>query len=192
MIASIIGAIIIILVVAIILYHVKANYKDKLLWNNMGSMTQYYDLVSKYGEPNKLDDTAGGSAIWESSGDTLIDGLFNNITIKDKRIPHMYPNKHVDFLWATLPITLNMTDKVQGVLDELKTNYEIDYTNGRLTVRCCCMPNIITVMLLLAEASADALPAENIETLIFEYTMGSFNRGIRAYLEGELKRYVKA
>jgi hypothetical protein len=118
--------------------------EEALKWINQGHPSGKYgsfnpaerlkDIVAKYGKPDMIDKSSGGSAIWKRSTLDKRGFCWDRIEIRDEQVPHNNPGPHVDFLyfWYKLHVPKELICDV-GKLSESVT---YDPLKQMLRVRC--------------------------------------------------------
>ena len=79
------------------------------------------DLVDEFGEPDIIDKTKGGFAIWKKDTLQKRGHCWERVEIHDEQIPHIHPTPHTDFLytWYKLNVPENKIDAVRTLSESV-------------------------------------------------------------------------
>jgi hypothetical protein len=122
----------------------KNNDNGKLEWINQGHPSgkfgkfnpakRFNDISSKYGKPDIIDKSRGGSAVWKTTTLEKRGFCWDRIEIRDEQVPHSHPAPHVDFLyyWYKLYVPENKINDIR----EISESVTYDPLKKLLGVRC--------------------------------------------------------
>lgn len=129
---------------------------DVIEWINVGHPSGKYgdfnpasrlkDIIARYGEPDVIDKSKGGFAIWKKNTLEKRGFCWDRVEIRDEQIPHEKPGPHVDFLytWYKIYIPDNLVNDVRSLSESIT----YDPLKKMLRVRCHAIsPNIATLVL---------------------------------------------
>lgn len=115
-------------------------------------MDRYFELIDKYGDPDVIDSSKGGVAIWKKNTLHSRGHCWERVEIHDEQIPHNLPGPHVDFMytWYKLNVPKNKITDVRALSDS------ITYDPLKKLIRARChFSGANTATLLLAKLIAN-------------------------------------
>lgn len=123
---------------------------DRLEWANSGEHNpykRYTDVVKEFGQPDIIDRSSGGVAVWKKSTLTYRGHCWDRVEIHDEQIPHDDPAPHVDFLYTWCKIDVP-EDKISSILS---ISDSVTYDPLKKLVRARCHfhgANVATLLLV--------------------------------------------
>lgn len=116
------------------------NEQILLNWQFSEPVEYYNVLIDMYGNPDVVGHAQGGIAIWNNSLQGKVDmltglpNIYEKIEIRDERVEHMCPSKHIDFVYSYLKIPI--TPKQLNDIVKLSGSVNYDMLKHELFARC--------------------------------------------------------
>jgi hypothetical protein len=124
---------------------------EKFQWKNDDAVDKYFELVKILGKTKNVSLVKGGFAIWDHSmlkGKKMYGGTncFEEVILRDEKIPHLCPAKHTDFLYAYIKVPVE--PKQIKILFSVSGSVSYDPLKNLIYARCASMEaNIATLCL---------------------------------------------
>lgn len=131
-------------------------------WQNFSPAERYPDVVDEFGEPDLLDPTIGGGAIWFGKTLKKRGHCMEQLMILDEAIPHDSPAPHADFLYSWYKIDIPDKRVLRDILG-LSKSVSYDPLKKLIQVRCHFMGANRATMLLAQRMAMGDLTLNDIE-----------------------------
>lgn len=104
------------------------------------------DTVGRFGKPDMIDKSKGGSAVWKKSTLEKRGFCWDRVEIKDEQIPHTNPGPHVDFLYYSYKLAV--PKELICDITNLSESITYDTLKKIITARCHFDGAIISTIIL--------------------------------------------
>jgi hypothetical protein len=195
----------IVLIVVICVVYFIYDYFNSVEWSSRSTKEygsyapadRYPELLSEFGQPDMIDRSAGGGAIWFEGVLRSRNKPWKMIMILDEAIPHDKPAKHADFLYSWLRVDIPSEALMHDIL-RISESISYDPLKKWLQVRCHFMgANLATAVLVirmvqgrttLKQVQDDDLYAKLIFRTVKDHTL--YDKNALSEYESEIRQYL--
>ena len=175
-------------------------------YSNANPKERYQDLLLEFGEPSFLAPQSGGFAIWNADTLSKQGKVYSEVKIMDEMVPNLEPNKHYDFVYASVQFTVPLSQIPDMV--SISPSITFDRLKGVITARSDRISGCLALILLALRVAQEEVDANEVvdQDLLKTYTENvskdfqkkkEYERVISNYLEdqssqlSELERTVE-
>lgn len=165
---------------------VKQQFREHTPLNwKFNEPTEYYNvLVNMYGNSDVLGHEQGGIAIWNNSLQGKIDvltglpNIYEKIEIRDERVSHMCPSKHIDFVYSYLKIPI--TPKQLNDIVKLSGSVNYDMLKHELFARCGSLEANIATLYMCSHIILSYMDSNKYMSIDYIHKHGEYGKHINS------------